>query len=45
MHKPVDLPQRDFNDEDSNTSSNATFDSVLTARLILSCIQRYRCDP
>ncbi len=33
MNKPVDLPARDFNDEDSNTSSNPSFDSVLAARL------------
>ncbi|CAD5371389.1 Phosphatase [Rubrivivax sp. A210] len=33
MNKPVDLPQRDFNDEDSNTSSNPSFESVLNARL------------
>ena len=33
MNKPRDQPQRDFNDEDSNTSPNPTFDSVLSARL------------
>ena len=33
MNKPMDLPQRDFNDEDSNTSSNPSFESVLAARL------------
>ena len=33
MNKPVDLPVRDFDDEDSNTSSNPTFESILSARL------------
>jgi secreted PhoX family phosphatase len=33
MTKAVDLPVRDFDDEDSNTSSNPTFDSILAARL------------
>ena len=34
MNKPVDLPLSQYNDEEnSNTSSNATFDSVLQARL------------
>ena len=33
MNKPIDLPVRDFHDEDSNTSPNPTFDSVLAARL------------
>ena len=33
MNKPVDLPVRDFDDEDSNTSSNPTFKSILSARL------------
>lgn len=36
MNKPQDLPHQpahDFNDEDSNTSSNPTFDSIVTARL------------
>ena len=36
MNKPHDLPRQpahDFNDEDSNTSSNPTFDSIVTARL------------
>ncbi len=33
MNKPVDLPQRDFDDEDSNTSSNPRFEDVLAARL------------
>lgn len=33
INKPMDMPQRDFNDEDSNTSPNPTFDSVLAARL------------
>ena len=35
MNKPADLPlaRIDFNDEDSNTSPNPTFDTVLQARL------------
>lgn len=33
MNKPVDLPLNSFDDEDSNTSPNPTFDSVLNARL------------
>lgn len=35
MNKPSDLPAHavDFNDEDSNTTSNPTFDAVLHARL------------
>ena len=33
MNKPHDLPTHNFDDEDSNTSSNPTFDSVLAARL------------
>ena len=33
MNKPMDMPQRDFDDEDSNTSPNPTFDTVLAARL------------
>ncbi len=36
MNKPHDLPSlnaQDFNDEDSNSSSNPTFDSVVAARL------------
>jgi secreted PhoX family phosphatase len=35
MNRPADLPiaRIDFNDEDSNTSPNPTFDSVLQARL------------
>ena len=33
MNKPMDMPKRDFDDEDSNTSPNPTFDSVLAARL------------
>ena len=40
MNKPIDLPVRDFHDEDSNTSSNPTFDSVLTARLSRRSILR-----
>ena len=40
MNKPIDLPVRDFNDEDSNTSLNPTFDSVLTARLSRRSILR-----
>jgi secreted PhoX family phosphatase len=33
MNKPVDLPLSSFDDEDSNTSSNPSFDAVLNARL------------
>jgi secreted PhoX family phosphatase len=33
MNKPVDLPLSSFDDEDSNTSANPTFDAVLNARL------------
>jgi uncharacterized protein len=33
MNKPVDLPVSSFDDEDSNTSSNPSFDAVLHARL------------
>ncbi len=33
MNKPIDLPVHDFNEEDSNTSPNPTFESVLAARL------------
>ena len=33
MNKPTELATVDFNDENSNTSSNPTFDSVLAARL------------
>ena len=33
MNKPFDLPTRDFDDEDSNTSANPTFEAVLGARL------------
>ena len=33
MNKPVDLPVRNFDDEDSNTSSNPSFDSILSTRL------------
>ncbi|NUZ08894.1 PhoX family protein [Piscinibacter koreensis] len=33
MNKPVDLPLADYDFEDSNTSSNPTFDAVLNARL------------
>jgi secreted PhoX family phosphatase len=33
MNKPSDLPVHDFDDEDSNTSANPTFESVLSARL------------
>ncbi|MFN3859842.1 MAG: PhoX family protein [Roseateles sp.] len=33
MNKPSDLPVHDFDDEDSNTSANPTFESVLAARL------------
>lgn len=33
MNKPETLPVRDFDDENSNTSPNPTFDSVLAARL------------
>lgn len=33
MNKPVDLPRSAFDDEDSNTSRNPTFDAVLHARL------------
>ena len=35
MNKPADLPiaRIDFNDEDSNTSPNPTFDSILQTRL------------
>jgi secreted PhoX family phosphatase len=33
MNKPIDLPLSSFDDENSNTSSNPTFDSVLNARL------------
>ncbi|MDO8278197.1 MAG: PhoX family phosphatase [Burkholderiaceae bacterium] len=35
MNKPTDslVPATDFNNEDSNSSSNATFDQVLSARL------------
>lgn len=33
MNKPVDPPLPNFDDEDSNTSSNPTFEAVLHARL------------
>lgn len=33
MNKPLDLPTSAFDEEDSNTSTNPTFDSVLNARL------------
>ena len=33
MSMPMEFPAHDFNDEDSNTSTNPTFDSVLAARL------------
>jgi secreted PhoX family phosphatase len=40
MNKPLDLPQTSFNDEDSNTSANPSFDSVLAARLSRRSILR-----
>ncbi len=40
MNKPVDFPMRDLNDENSNTSSNPTFDAVLAARLSRRSILR-----
>src|SRR5688572_18042087 len=35
MNKPADRPQQaiDFNEENSNTSANPTFDSILQSRL------------
>ncbi len=33
MNKSTEVAAVDFNDENSNTSSNPTFDSVLAARL------------
>ncbi len=33
MNKPVDFPLTSFNDEDSNSSANPTFEQVLSARL------------
>ncbi len=40
MNKPADLSVRDFDDEDTNTSSNPTFESVLSARLSRRSILR-----
>ena len=33
MNKPIDLPLASFHDEDSNPSSNPSFDQILSARL------------
>jgi secreted PhoX family phosphatase len=33
MNKPVDLPRASFEEENSNTSANPSFDSILSARL------------
>jgi len=40
MNKPVDLPLTSFDDEDSNTSNNPSFDSVLSVRLSRRSILR-----